>query len=583
MKWLAVLFGVLILAAVALFFISGGQVSDSTTDDPQNTAVLRFASGNDHHFLDPQRMTWLHDIRIAECLFETLLKRDGNDWSLIPGVAQRWTVSDDQRTYTFHLRPDAAWSNGDPVRADDFVYAWRRALTPDLAADYSQLLFSIKGAKSFFDFRNQQLQSYAQSRQPEPAAMWKQAQDFFAQHVGVRAVDERTLVVELEQLTPFFLELCAFPTFTPIHAASLERGITYVPESGMRSEPDDWLAPGKLVSNGPYVLAAREFRQSLRMTANPHYWDRGNVGVTVIEERIIDNPQTALLAYQNDEVDWLPDLPTASSVAADLSNQKRPDVHLVPAAGLYFYNFNCQPTLPDGSKNPLHDARVRRALAMAIDRQTLVAQVTRLNQPIARSFVPPDAIREYTAPVEDGATFDPSAARALLAEAGYARGQDVQGLSILYNTGMGHENVAQQIQRTWSEVLGVSVKLEAQESRVFGDRLRKCNYVIARASWFGDYRDPTTFLDKFRTTNGNNDARWSDPEFDKLMAQSDAEPDAARRMALLRQAESLMLRQQPIAPIYQYINLHVFNPSRVQNLNPNAWNFRRLDLVRVTR
>jgi oligopeptide transport system substrate-binding protein len=261
----------------------------------------------------------------------------------------------------------------------------------------------------------------------------------------------------------------------------------------------------------------------------------------------------------------------------------RPDVHLVPMAGTYFYNFNCLPRFADGTENPLHDWRVRRALSMAIDRRTIVAQVTRLNQPVARSFIPPLALPDYQPPVDEGATYEPEVARQLLAEAGYPGGEGLEGLSILYNTGFGHENIAQVIARTWEQDLGVVVTLEGVESRVFGDRLKTQQFAIARAGWFGDYRDATTFLGKHVTGDGNNDAAWSNPQYDALMTEASTERDRQRRTELLESAEAILLQRQPIAPIFHYADVQVFDPDVMRHYRPNPWAFRRLDRVTIAR
>ncbi len=566
-------------------------VGQAGCGDPVGDADLRFISPSAHHHLDPQKISWSHDFRIIECLFEPLVKLRPTDLAIEPGLAQRWTVSGDGRVYTFHLRPDAAWSNGDPVTAHDFIYAWRRALLPDLAADYTQLFFCIDGAQAFFDWRQQQLTRYAnpaRTKLPGPneaQQLWDQAQQRFTQTVGLAAPDDQTLVVTLAQPTAYFLQLCAFATFMPVHSASVDQHVSIHPETGMLTQDPSWTKPHNIVSNGPYVLKQWQFKRYLRLEANTQYWDSASMQNNSILELIVESPQTALLKYDNGEVDWLPDLPTAKPIAADLIHSGRDDVHVSPAAGTYFYNFNCNPRLNDGSPNPLADPRVRRALSMGIDRQTIIDKVTRLGerQPMALTFVPPNTLPGYDPPLDAGVRFDPEAAHSLLAQAGYPGGRGLAGLSILYNTEGGHGSIAQQIKHGWQTHLGVAVKLEAVESKRFSERLKKQDYTICRASWFGDYRDPTTFLDKLITGNGNNDCAWSHPLFDQLMAAAAREPDPVRRLQQMRQAESVMLAQQPIAPIYHYVNLWLYDPQRVTGLTLNPWKVRRLERVKVKR
>jgi oligopeptide transport system substrate-binding protein len=402
--------------------------------------------------------------------------------------------------------------------------------------------------------------------------------------VGVHAADDRTLVVTLARPTPYFLDLCQFVTFFPVHPRSVAARETINPDTGMLiTDSSYWSDPSRLVCNGPYVLVERRFKQDLLMKQNPRYWNRAAMRNHSIRELVITNPQTALMMYDDGQADWLPDIPSSSVLAADLLKAKRQDVLASPWVGTYFYNFNCQEKLPDGRPNPLHDPRVRRALSLAIDRRTIVERVTRVGQPIARTFIPPGTIRGYDPPVEAGSGFDPPAARKLLIEAGYPDGAGLTGLSIMYNTGGGHELIAQQIKRTWEQTLGVAVALEAVEGKGFSQRLKgEHNYTIARASWIGDYPDPTTFLDKFRSTSENNDAGYDNPAFDRLMDEAEGTP-GRKRLGLLREAEAVMLRDQPIAPIYHYITLHVFDPSRVKYMYPNAWNYRRLELVEVVK
>ncbi len=291
-----------------------------------------------------------------------------------------------------------------------------------------------------------------------------------------------------------------------------------------------------------------------------------------------------MIAYLRGEVNWLPDLPSASPVAADLIKLKRPDAHAVSMAGVYFYNFNCNSKLNDGSANPLADKRVRQALSMGIDRRAIVTKVTRLNQPVAKTFVPVDALNVYDPPVEAGIGFDPAKGRQLLADAGYPGGKGLDGLSILYNTGFGHENIAQAIKRMWQQHLGVAVQLEGVEVKTFSVRLKKHDYTIARAAWFGDYRDPTTWLNKMVTGNGNNDCSYSSKEYDQLIrSAADAVADPAQRLALLRKAEAVMLADSPMAMINQYISIYVYDPDKIQGMTKNPWAIWRLEKVRVVR
>lgn len=572
----------LVLLALCL---SACNRSDSGAADKNREADLIFAVGDEHNHLDPQRISWVSDGRIANCLYEPLVKFDADTLEIIPGVAESWDVSDDKLTYTFHLREDARWSDGQPVTAGDFIYAWRRAMLPDVAADYAMLMFTIEGGKAFFDWRTNQLTEYAAAPDVnDPALMWKQALEQFDKTVAVKAVDDRTLTVKLVNPTPYFIELCAFVTFMPNPRHVVGAMPKFSNDTGMlRADPKYWSDPERLVTNGPYVMQRRQFKRDLLMVANDQYHGRAAMRNDSILEKIVPDPQSTVIAYEAGEVDFLPDLGVNASVTADLAAQDRDDVHLVPMAGVYFYNFNCLPTKPDGSPNPLADVKVRRALSMGIDRKTLVSQVTRMNQPVVKSFVPPGVLPDYDPPEEAGIGFDPATGKNLLAEAGYPGGKGLTGLSILYNTGFGHERIAQAIKRMWEQHLGVVVTLEGVEVKSFAERLKKQDYTICRASWFGDYRDPTTWLDKCISDNGNNDCRYTNPQFDALMQQAAAEPDTQKRNAILREAEALMLQDSPMAMIYQYISVYVYDPQKVKHMCNNAWNLWRLEQVEVRR
>jgi oligopeptide transport system substrate-binding protein len=569
------------LIAVSLLVLAG--CGDNTPE-----ADFTYISGEAHNTLDPQRMSWMHDIRLADQLFEPLVYYDFQTGEVQPATATEWEVTDDGRQYTFHLREEARWSNGDPVTAQDYIYGWRRAMLPDLASDYTKLMFRIEGAEAFYEWRADQLAEFGQASENEGAGpateaerLWDEAREQFRQQVGLEAVDEKTLRVTLASPTPYFLELVAFTTFAPVHRESVEAATTLNHDTGqLQMAGGYWTDPDRLVTNGPYRLAQRQFKQYALLEAHQHYWNHQNVRSQRVLERIIGDAQNALLTYENGGADWYPDLPTASPIAADVLQQNRDDLHAQPMAGTYFYTFNCRQTLPDGGENPLTAPEVRRAFAMAIDRQQIVDRVTQLNQPIARSYIPVDALPDYEPPVEAGVTFDPERARSLLAEAGHENGQGLDGLTILYNTGSGHEKIAQAVQQMWQQHLNVNVSLEGVQGKTFADRLSNGQFAIARASWFGDYPDPTTWLDKLTSDDGNNDGGWSDEKYDAFIEQAAQQTGKARRQTL-RGAEARLLRKQPLALIFQYKSLFFYRPDQVSGLEPTGWHRWQLEKVNV--
>lgn len=550
--------------------------------DSGRQAEFIFAVHDEHNAWDPQQISWVADGRIADCLYEPLVRYTLPELDIEPGVAERWEIADDGRTYTFYLRDTAKWSNGDPVTAHDFVYAWRRAMLPDLAADYTQLMWLIDGAEALYQRREAQLEQFGKDG-GDAQALLDEATAYFDEHVGLRAVDDHTLEVRLVRPTPYFLEMCAFVTFLPAHRASLAKFETLDPQTGTVRRDDGYFGdPKRLVSNGPYRLAGRRFKRDVDLVANEHYWDAANVTLKSIRERIVQDVNTALHQYEAGDIDWLPDVPTADETAARLIEEQRDDTHLIPAVGQYFYNFNCIETLEDGSRNPnFIPLKVRQALSLAINREAIVRDITRMGQPVAVTYIPENVLPGYDSPTEAGYRYDIERARALLAEAGYPGGEGLAGLKILYNNNYGHESIARYIKRSWEGELGVVVGLEGVENNQFKDRLKNHQFAISRASWFGDYRDPTTWLDKLRTDNGNNDCGYSNPAYDALLDRAAAETDRAQRMALLREAEAMLLADAPMAFMYQYVNMHLFDPAKVKGLYPNGWNRTRLDRVEV--
>ncbi len=565
--------------------LTSGCGFEAPADESAQGGTLRFISEEVIDTLDPQGTSWLIDFRVIECLFEPLLRADPATGELEPAVAAALpVVSPDGLTYTFTLRDDAKWSNGDAVRSDDFVYAWRRAIMPDMGADYSGLFTEMVGAEDFVSWRVDQLARVA-AGELEAQAAWDAAQEHFAQTVGLATPDERTLVVSLRRPVAYFNELAAFAAFMPLHAQSARAFEEIDAGSGTVSLKRGYFTdPAVLVGNGPYQLTKWVRKQELVVDASPNYWARARVANARVVVQVVVDPVTALLRYNRGEVDWYPGVPTAAPQAAELvaavRDGSRTDVHYGPAAGTYFYLFNCNPQV-NGQPNPLADARVRRALSMAVDRKLLVENVTRLNQPVAKTFVPPGILAGYAPPVEAGVDFDPQGAKALLAQAGYPDGEGLTGLSVLVNSGGGHDVPALAIANMWRTHLGVAVALEQVEKTTFRERRRSQAFTISRGGWFGDYRDPTTFLDMLRTTDGNNDMKYASPAYDALLQEAADELDPAKRLAKLAQAEALMLRDQPLMPLYGYTNLEMHDTKRLKGLHPNPWNVRRIDAIEV--
>ena len=393
-------------------------------DSPLPPAELVLIERSDCYTLDPQRMSYQHELRRARVIYETLVNLRASDCAIVPGVAERWELSDDRRTYAFHLRADAKWSNGDPVTSGDFIYAWRRAIVPDTAADYSALFFSIRGAKAFHDNRTKALAEFA--RNPRDAReLWRETEADFARTVGIEAPDDRTLVVHLNTPVAYFLDLCAFPCFAPVHPATVQQDVSFDAASGRLIQRHEWTKPGRIVTNGAYMPTVWRYKRDMRLEANPFYWGRAHVIARSVECRTIENPNTGVLSFQSGGADWLTDLGPEyktemlaerkaylARFRADLDAGlargaleddvvgtlpvpgpgERRDVRGFDAFGTDFFSFNCRPELSGGKPNPFHDARVRRAFALAVNKQELVDRVTRLGERVASTLVPPGSL-----------------------------------------------------------------------------------------------------------------------------------------------------------------------------------------------
>jgi oligopeptide transport system substrate-binding protein len=613
------------------------------TDRPLPRADYTFVQRADVSTLDLQRMSWQQDLRVADCLFEGLLNNDLFSWEIAkrPGVAERFELSDDRTTYTFHLRRDAKWSNGQPVHAGDFIYAWRRMLLPETAGDYVAMAQLVRGAKAFTDWRANALAQFAKDHpSPYPQAaldLWRTtvgtwgarsapgepldtSRDFspgrggkFEQLVGLRAPDPHTLVVELERPVVYFTEVVAFEVMSPVYPPLLERFASIDPATATLTIDPSWTKPEHLVCNGPFTLTTWRFKRDMRLERNPHYWNRDKVHVDSMAIPSIADGNAAVLAFQTGATDWLSDV--TPDYRGDMLARKRayirehqalydqlkaqghdpvaidrrmpPDprqnIHAFPAFGTYFFTFNCKPQLPDGRANPFSDPRVRQAFALATDKRNIAQNVRRIDEPYWGSLIPPGTLANYTPPAGLPSAPDPDAiarAQQLLIDAGFPGGKGLPTINILFNTEGGHAKISEAVKRDWEQHLGVQVQLDQKELKVFRNDRRTANFMIARGSWFGDYNDPTTFLDLFRSDDGNNDGKFNDPAFDAMLNRAAVEPDPDARLRLLEQAEDYLMTQGvPVIPVFQYHQIYLFNPHVVSGISPHPRQKQSMYLV----
>lgn len=517
----------LILTGLFLTLLSASSRAQSGKAD------FIFVNRGDVGTLDPNRMSWMQDIRIGYALWEGLYALDPDTLDPVPGAAEKIDISDDKLTYTFHFRANGRWSNGDPVTSDDFIFAWKRML--EEPGDYTYLFFYIRGARAYSD------------------GFTKDPKSVKFDTVAIKASDKSTLIVTLDNPTPFFPDIAAFPPMFPLNQKSMEKFKSVDAASGRVTYDSAFTLPPNLVTNGAFMLTRWQLKVGQTLTKNPNYWDVQHVLCNTIESQNYEDPLLAFQKYEQNAVDWLAD--TTGDIAAQLRDAGRKDVKIFPSFGTYFYTFNCLPTLPGGRKNPFADIRVRQALAMSIDKRPIVRNVTKLGEEITSLYVPP-TFKGYKRPT--GLAYDVAKAKSLLAAAGYPDGKGFPSVKLTYNTEFNdHKLIAEIISRQWNRNLGINIELDGVEIKQFQTRLHGKDYDVARASWYGDYNDVSTFTDKYLSDSLNNDSAWQNAEYDKLLKQALTETDPQKRLDLLSQAEQILVTEVPIIPLFHYVNKYV--------------------------
>ena len=519
---LTVLFTLLAASSVLLSCGGGSQTADK--------AAFIVNNGAEPQSLDPSHIQGNVEHRIYMALFEGLVIYDPVTSRALPGVAESWTVSPDGATLTFKLRNTAKWSDGTPVTAKDFVDGWLRTLDPATGAEYAYMVgMVVKGANE-----------YNSGKGPKEG-------------VAVKAIDDHTLEVGLVGPAPYAIDMMAHYAFSPLPMAAIAK------------YGDSWIKPENFVGNGPYTLKEWKPQQYIFVVKNSKYWDAKNVKLGSIKFLPIDDLKTSYNMFKNGEIDW------DTTVPNDLLDEVklRKDYQVSPQVSTYYYIFNV-------TKKPLTDVRVRKALAMAIDKQALVDKILKGGQLPADSIVP--TMDGYT-PAK-GNPFNVEAAKKLLAEAGFANGKGFPKLTILYNTNDNHKKIAEFVQEQWKQNLGVEVALQNQEWKTFLDtRSNAHDFQIARAGWIGDYLDPNTFLDMFLSNSGNNDGLYNNPKYDELVKKAMTMPAGADRFAALSQAENIFLTEdQGIAPFYFYVSQNLIDTSKwagwtANPLDTHEWKF----------
>jgi oligopeptide transport system substrate-binding protein len=503
----------------------------------EQPAELRIINGKEPESLDPATVVGQPDGRVVQSIFEGLTRYNATNAAPEPGLAESWEISEDGRVYLFHLRANAQWSTGGPITAHDVVYSWFRVLAPVTVADYVGNLFYIKGAEAFHLGRN-----------PDPAS------------VGIRALDDHTLRVELQNPIPFFLDLCAFPTQAVVPRATIEK------------HGDQWLNARPLPSSGAYELASWRLNDRIRLKKNPRYWDATNTSIETVDLFPVNLPNTALNLFINGEVDIVWDKDVVPSDLLDVL-KSRPDFHTFHYLAAYFFRINV-------TRPPFDDLRVRRALALVVDRKRIVNLITRGGELPVNHFVPP-GLPNYQSP--EGLGHDPGLARQLLKEAGFEGGRGFPRFDYLFNTSRDNEKIAVELQGMWQKELGLHVELRSVEWKVWLSAQSALDYSLSRSSWIGDYTDPNTFLDMFMSNNPNNRTGFKSERYDNLMRAANATPDPRTRGEILQQAEAILIREElPIVPLYNYVGFNFFDPKKITGIF-NETNIRDEHPIRAIR
>ena len=511
-----VLFVAGLILFLAFFFFFGGWTMSAPAD-------LTLCNGAELQTLDPAIITDEPAGRVAQALFEGLTTHNTKG-EVIPGMAESWTISPDNLTYTFTMRPGVKWSNGEPVTATDFLKSWERALSPATGSQYSyQLYYLVNG------------EAYGTGKITD-----------FSQ-VGVKAPDDRTLVVTLNHPTGYFLELTTLPTLYPVYLPAVAK------------YGHDWTKPGRIVSNGPYVLKEWRLNDYILLERNPLYWRPA--AIKRIKVLPTDSPTACFNLFYSHKTDLIIDKNSIpAELVQDIKNQ--PYFHANPFGATTFIRFNVK-------RSPFTDVRVRKALALALNKEDIVTKITRAGEKVADTLVPPGSAG-YTPP--QGLSRNLDEARRLLAEAGYPNGQGFPDVVLLYPArGSVWIQMATEVQALWKNDLGISsIQLRGQEWRVYLNTEQLMDFDMSLADWIGDYNDPQTFLDMFVTDGGNNETGWSNPNYDQMLVDSSAAHDPAQRTQVFQNMEKILVADDvPILPIYFWVGLSLYYPDKLGGFEPN--------------
>jgi len=529
----------IVLLAVGLLALPGCARREAPISAAVRSQTLLLGNGAEPADLDPQVVTAYTDQNILLALFEGLTAIDEQSSRPVPAAALSWDASADGLAWTFHLRDGLRWSDGESLSADDFVRSWRRMLLPEFGAEYAYLLYPIRNAEAF-----------NKGRLSDPLAL------------GIGAPDARTVRIVLERPTPYLPVLAALPPWFPVNPRVLERF------GAAARRGTAWTRPGNLVGNGPFSLEDWSPNSRIVVARNPHYWGAASVALRKIVFFPTESPDVEERDFRAGQVHVTYALPVAKIAAY---RRDAPDLlRIDPFLQTFFLRFNV-------TRPPLDDPRVRRALSLAIDRDAIARSVLASGYPPAHSFTPPDC-GGYSARAR--VDLDIALARRLLADAGHPGGAGLPPIEVQVRNDEVQAPVMEAVQAMWGRELGIHVTLATLEQKTWLQNQQTLAYAVSTAGWAGDFLDPVTFLGLFVTGGGNNWTGWGDRAYDGLLGDAAGEADPRARLELFQKAESILLEQAPVAPLYFGAHAYLIRPS-VRGWTPALLGYHRYALVRL--
>lgn len=508
-----------VVAVFTFFMTVGCGPRTSHVETGNQTQTLHLAIESEPRDIDPHLVSAFSDFTVVNALFEGLTTIDESTSRAIPAAAESWETSADGLVWTFHLRPDLKWSDGEPLTAKTFRDSFARALAPTIASEYAYVLFPIKNAAGF-----------NAGKYP----------DFVA--VGVKALDDRTLTIELERPTPALPSILTLSVSWPVPIHVLKR------HGGFIDRKNRWTRPENIVGNGPFRLTAWSPNQHILAERNPHYWDNANTRLNSLAFYPYENVTSQEAAFRSGQLHVTSGIPLTKIAAyrAEHPEQLRIDPFL--KAGFIRFNH---------TRPPFDDIRVRHAFSLAINRQALADHVLAGGERPAGNLTPPHTAG-YHAPTS--VSYNPGQARALLAEAGYPAGKNFPTVDIISRSKEVERLLLEAMQQMWQRELGVTVTLSLKEQRVWLDEESNLDFDLSNAAWIGDYVDPFNFLELFLSYSGNNRTGWKNADYDRLLAAASLTADETERNRLYGEAESLLLEKATILPIYHGTQAYLIRP-----------------------